>query len=126
MVVQQDLVLLIAQAEVLQELVGQAHELLHQLVVLLVVRILEEIEDDSVDANIAEQSLLMLAWLDHRTRTGCSYAKFVHADQNLLDLAVLVSLLLRQGGIILQANSISAGVGGPQFIGGLCLVHPQL
>lgn len=40
MIVQQHLILLVTQAEVLQELMRQAHKLLHQYVVLLIVGIL--------------------------------------------------------------------------------------
>lgn len=67
MIVQQHLILLIAQAKVLQELVGQAHKLLHQHIVLLVIGILQQIEHNRVHAHIAQQALFVLAWPDNGT-----------------------------------------------------------
>lgn len=67
MVVQQHLILLITQAEVLQELMRQAHQLLHKYVVLFVVGILQQIQHDCVHSHIAQQALFMFAWLDNGT-----------------------------------------------------------
>ena len=54
--VQQSLIVDIPQAEVLEELVRQPHEFIHPDVFLLVVGDLEEVEDDAVDAHVAEES----------------------------------------------------------------------
>lgn len=67
MIVQQHLILLIAQTKVLQKLVRQTHQLLHQHIVLLVIRILQQIQYDSVHTHIAQQSLFVFAWLDNGT-----------------------------------------------------------
>lgn len=67
MIVQQHLILLIAQTKVLQKLVSQTHQLLHQHIVLLVIRILQQIQYDSVHTHIAQQTLFVFAWLDNGT-----------------------------------------------------------
>ena len=56
MLMQQRLVVHVPQTEVLQELVRQPHQLVHPDVFLLVVGDLKEVENDAVDAHVAEES----------------------------------------------------------------------
>ena len=58
--VETHLVGLVAEAEVLQEPVGQLHQLVHPHVLLAVEGDLEEVEDHLVDSHVTQESLLML------------------------------------------------------------------
>lgn len=74
-----DLVLLVSKAEVLKELMGKSHEFVHANIFFSVVWHLQQVQNDSVHADVAKKALLMLAgfcWM------SC-YTQFVHANQNL-------------------------------------------
>jgi hypothetical protein len=59
--VEQRLVLRIAEAEVLQELVCQTHQLVHAHVLLRLKGDLQQIKDDGVHAHVVQEALLVLA-----------------------------------------------------------------
>lgn len=115
MLVKQGLVLLVAATEVLQELVGQAHQLVHAHVFLAIVRDLKQIENDSVHAHVSQEALLVFARPHARVgrrsagRGGSDwnrlYAKPVHSRQNLLDLLVVDRLRLVQRRADVQIDS---------------------
>lgn len=64
MFVQQDLILLIAEAEILQEIMSEPHEFVHSNILFGVERNLKQIENDSVNADVSQQPLLVFARLD--------------------------------------------------------------
>lgn len=63
LLVQQDLVLLIRQAKVLQEIVRQAHQFVHPDIFLGVEWHLQQIQDDSMHADVTQESLFVFARL---------------------------------------------------------------
>ena len=64
MLVQQGLILFVLQTEVLEELVGQSHQLVHPDVLLLVVGDLEQVQDNFVDAHVPQKALLVFPGFD--------------------------------------------------------------
>ena len=80
--VEERLILSVAQAKVLQELVGQPHELVHPYVLLLLVGDLEQVQDDAVNAHVPEKTLLVFTGL-RRVTVALLDAKPVHPNQNL-------------------------------------------
>ena len=77
MFVQESLIVGVPQREVLQELVGQPHQFVHPDIVLLIVGNLQKVQDNGVDADVAQKALFM------RTRLVVFDAKLVHSDENL-------------------------------------------
>jgi hypothetical protein len=68
LLVQQRLILLVAEAEILKELVRQSHQLVHAHVLFLVIGDLQQVQHHSVNTNVAQQPLLVLAGLDYAPR----------------------------------------------------------
>ena len=73
---QQSLVLLVSQAELLEELVGHPHQDNHPGVLLVVVGDLEQVQDDRVDSHVPQQPLLVFSGL----AVGRVDAKLVHSE----------------------------------------------
>lgn len=83
--VKEYLVLLVTEAEVLQELVSERHQFVHPHVFLDVVGNLQEVQDYRVHSDVAQQTLFVLARLRRLACAAGDHAEPVHADQDLGD-----------------------------------------
>lgn len=79
LLVQEYLVLLVAEAEVLQEVVGQTHELDHPHVLLGVEGHLQEVQHYGVHSDVTKKTLLVLPGL-YLTAWQSLDAELVHTD----------------------------------------------
>ena len=97
--VQQSLILTISQAKVLQELVSQSHKVVHSNILLLVVRDLQQIQQNGMHAHVPQQALLVLSRLDAGGggEALLLHAQPVHPLQDLLDHLVVSLLCAFQG-----------------------------
>jgi hypothetical protein len=95
LLVKKHLIVLVAKTEVLEELMSQLHQLVHSRVILLVIGNLQQVENNRVNTDVPQQPLLVLPWLDNSSRAWLN-AQLVHADENVLDFCVFLSLFREQ------------------------------
>lgn len=62
--VQEHLILLVAQAKVLEKVVSETHQLVHPNVLLRVIWNLKQVQYNRVNANVSQKPLFVLPWFD--------------------------------------------------------------